>query len=143
LLTYSKVNELSNTIDLSATLLRAEALFIRFRRTVEAIDKKANFPAPHLSLQPRPHRTPSEDPAILNPIQARLPNPRVRSSDPVVAPSSESDARSPKQRQADREIFDEHKEKQNVITSELRDLLSRRVSKMDKTQIRKHGGGIN
>ena len=40
------VNELSNTIDLEATLVRAESLFRRFRRTVEAIDRQEHFPAP-------------------------------------------------------------------------------------------------
>ncbi|KAM4066627.1 rab-GTPase-TBC domain-containing protein [Hirsutella rhossiliensis] len=40
------VNELSNTIDLESTLIRAEALFRKFQRLVEAIDKKQNFPAP-------------------------------------------------------------------------------------------------
>jgi len=42
------VNELSNTIDLSSTMLRAEALFRRFQRTVEAIDRKDHFPTPTL-----------------------------------------------------------------------------------------------
>ena len=40
------VNELSNTIDLHTTLVQAEALFRRFRRTVEAVDRKHAFPAP-------------------------------------------------------------------------------------------------
>ena len=40
------VNELSGTMDLSSTLVRAEGLFRRFQRTVEAVDKKGNFPAP-------------------------------------------------------------------------------------------------
>lgn len=42
------VNELSNTIDLQSTLIRAEALFRRFQRTVEAIDRKDHFPVPTL-----------------------------------------------------------------------------------------------
>jgi hypothetical protein len=42
------VNELSNTIDLDSTLIRAEALFRRFQRLVEAIDKKQNFPKPRV-----------------------------------------------------------------------------------------------
>jgi hypothetical protein len=42
------VNELSNTIDLPSTLVRAEALFRRFQRTVEAIDRKDHFPTPTL-----------------------------------------------------------------------------------------------
>ncbi|KAF2744501.1 putative GTPase activating protein [Sporormia fimetaria CBS 119925] len=40
------VNELSGTIELEGTLVRAESLFRRFRRTVELVDKKDNFPAP-------------------------------------------------------------------------------------------------
>ncbi|KAI8961595.1 RabGAP/TBC [Daldinia sp. FL1419] len=40
------VNELSNTMDLESTLIRAEALFRRFQRLIEAIDKKQNFPTP-------------------------------------------------------------------------------------------------
>lgn len=35
-------------MDLESTLIRAEALFRRFQRIVEAIDKKQNFPAPRL-----------------------------------------------------------------------------------------------
>lgn len=46
------VNELSTTIDLESTLIRAEALFRRFQRTVEAIDKKSNFPKPKLRQRP-------------------------------------------------------------------------------------------
>lgn len=40
------VNELSGTIDLDSTLIRAELLFRRFKRLVEAVDKKQSFPAP-------------------------------------------------------------------------------------------------
>lgn len=42
------VNELSETIDLESTLIRAEYLFRRFQRLIEAIDKKQNFPAPRV-----------------------------------------------------------------------------------------------
>jgi hypothetical protein len=45
-LTKSSVNELSGTIDLESTLIRAEVLFRRYQRLVEAVDKKHNFPAP-------------------------------------------------------------------------------------------------
>ncbi|KAG5950284.1 hypothetical protein E4U53_005300 [Claviceps sorghi] len=40
------VNELSNTMDLESTLIRAESLYRKFQRLVEAIDKKHNFPTP-------------------------------------------------------------------------------------------------
>ncbi|KAI8951427.1 GTPase-activating protein GYP7 [Xylaria longipes] len=42
------MNELSETIDLESTLIRAEYLFRRFQRLIEAIDKKQNFPAPRM-----------------------------------------------------------------------------------------------
>ncbi|OAA61247.1 GTPase activating protein [Niveomyces insectorum RCEF 264] len=42
------VNELSGTIDLESTLVRAEVLFRRFQRLVEAVDKQQNFPAPRV-----------------------------------------------------------------------------------------------
>lgn len=45
-LTTLTVNELSGTIDLESTLIRAEVLFRRFQRLVEAVDKKHNFPPP-------------------------------------------------------------------------------------------------
>ncbi|GAW19006.1 hypothetical protein ANO14919_084900 [Xylariales sp. No.14919] len=49
------MNELSETIDLESTLIRAEYLFRRFQRLIEAIDKKQNFPAPR--MQPKPSAT--------------------------------------------------------------------------------------
>ena len=51
------MNELSGTIDLESTLIRAESLFRRFQRTVEAIDKKNNFPEPKVR-----QRKPANDP---------------------------------------------------------------------------------
>lgn len=54
----STVNELSNTMDLLPILTRAESLFRRFERSVQAIDKKNNFPAPSTH-----QRRPIQDPA--------------------------------------------------------------------------------
>ncbi|KAL4818314.1 rab-GTPase-TBC domain-containing protein [Aspergillus spinulosporus] len=47
------INELSNTMDLIPILTRAETLFHRFNRQIEAIDKKNNFPAPSGQPQAR------------------------------------------------------------------------------------------
>ena len=47
------VNELSGTIDLQSTLLRSEGLFRRFEKTVEAVDKKDNFPIPNAGTRQR------------------------------------------------------------------------------------------
>lgn len=40
------INELSGTIELQEILFRAEGLFKRFEKTVEAVDRKNTFPAP-------------------------------------------------------------------------------------------------
>jgi hypothetical protein len=53
------VNELSNTMELVPILTRAESLFRRFQRAVEAIDKKNNFPAPS-AVQRRPTQNASD-----------------------------------------------------------------------------------
>jgi TBC1 domain family member 15 len=50
----SVVNELSCTMDLESTLIRAEALFRKYQRLVEAIDKKGNFPGPRTSTSGTP-----------------------------------------------------------------------------------------
>lgn len=48
------VNELSNTMDLVPILTRAESLFHRFERAVQAVDKKDNFPTAPTAHQRRP-----------------------------------------------------------------------------------------
>ncbi|KAJ5092411.1 hypothetical protein NUU61_007281 [Penicillium alfredii] len=48
------INELSNTMDLVPILTRAESLFHRFERAVQAIDKKDNFPAAPTAHQRKP-----------------------------------------------------------------------------------------
>lgn len=57
------VNELSNTIDLTNTRVRAEALFRRFQRTVEAMDRKRA--GKHLP-SPVKRRSTSSVPAVDN-----------------------------------------------------------------------------
>lgn len=48
------INELSNTIELQSTLVRAEGLFQKFEKMVQAIDKKENFPsAPAMDVRQR------------------------------------------------------------------------------------------
>ncbi|GAM83758.1 hypothetical protein ANO11243_017480 [Dothideomycetidae sp. 11243] len=110
------INELSNTIDLESTLIRAEALFRRFQRMVEAIDKKNNFPT-----------APS------------------KVDQPVEQGQSTSTAQAKKSPQsAGKQIksAESGKEKEKVISPELRELLSREVKKLDKHDIKAHGGGV-
>ncbi|KAL5420240.1 hypothetical protein PMIN03_000068 [Paraphaeosphaeria minitans] len=109
------VNELSGTMDLESTLVRAESLYRRFQRTVEMIDKKGNFPSAPGMRQRKP-------------IEGS-PGP----SDPN-AKASTSATENGKQA-----TFDEDA---RVISPELRILLSRNVEKLEKEDVVKHGGGV-
>lgn len=114
------VNELSGTMELKSLLVRAEALFRRFQRTVEAVDKKNNFPPPPDSgsdIRQRrpgaPDRTTSTSP------------PRGAAESRTSAISSQTDARptsSSSSTQNDNDI-----EKDKVISPQLRQLLSREI----------------
>lgn len=108
------VNELSNTIDLPSTLLRAQALFRRFQRTVNAVDKKASFPAPTV----RQRKPPSSEHVL-----AKQPAKNTGTDRPG-------------------SLEDEAQAQEKVISPELRGLLSRKVEVLDQGQIAEHGGGV-
>lgn len=113
------VNELSGTIDLPSTLARAEALYRRFQRMVEAIDRKDNFPS-------------------MPAVRQRLPL-------PPPSPSSARTGASASGREktaADNAASSSGKENEKVISPELRMLLSREVPKLEKKEVREHGGGV-
>ncbi|KAJ1329004.1 TBC1 domain family member 15 [Microdochium nivale] len=111
------VNELSNTIDLGSTLVRAEQLFRRFKRLVEAIDKKENFPKAPKRLSTAPSSPPPASPSQA----ARTPN---RGGDKGKKPE-----------EVDKETV-------KVITPELRKLLSRDVEVLPRQEVRKKGDGF-
>lgn len=120
------VNELSNTIDLPSTLLRAEGLFRRFQRTVEAIDKKDNFPTPGVRKRKPADKTAPERPGssgAATGADARRGGRAGASTTTAQGPGAEG----PKER---------------VISPELRNLLSRKVEKLDKKDVAEHGGGV-
>ena len=119
------VNELQNTIDLPSTLLRAQSLFRRFQRTVEAIDKKNNFPAPSIRQRKPAEPTPS------NKDTKQTPSNQGKRPAGIGTGSDASGARpgSPGV-------------KEKVISDELRLLLSRKVVVLDKKAIVEHGGGL-
>ena len=112
------VNELSGTIDLPSTLARAEALFRRFQRMVEAIDKKSNFPT-----QPT--------------IRQRLPLPP-----PEQKAGSSAAGASASGRERGASDVAAGKKPEQIISPELRMLLSREVPRLEKKEVREHGGGI-
>ncbi len=113
------VNELSTTIDLDSTLVRAEALFKRFQRLVDAVDKKGNFPTPKLRLGQS--SSDSEPAAVSTPPQAGAGRDTGKAT-AVAKPEPEPE---------------------KVITPELRKLLSRQVEVLPRKEVAKHGDGVS
>lgn len=167
------VNELSNTIDLPSTLIRAEALYNRFQRTVEAVDRKNHFPIPSNVRQRRPDLAmteagktsaeritkPSATHAQTGSIGSRatpaLFDKRGSKSDPTEASSSGTDAVVVAKPVVDKgkrrsvgdapatATGDVAKEKEKVISPELRDLLRRDLYySLEKGEVKEHGGGV-
>jgi TBC1 domain family member 15 len=114
------VNELSGTIDLGSTLVRAEGLFRRFEKTVEAVDRKSHFPAPGGARQRK--------------VQGKSINAGGARPKPAAASSSTSaDAAGTGQIGA-AVAKGVGVEKEQVISPELRVLLSRRVLVLEQQQ---------
>lgn len=126
--TNNTVNELSGTIDLPSTMIRAEALFRRFQRTVEAVDRKHSFPTPSNVRQRKP----------------RLPTPASPSSSSSSSSSTAGRAGGGRPGSSTGTAAGETVggEGEKIISPELRELLSRRVAKLDKKEVKEHGGGI-
>lgn len=102
-------------MDLESTLVRAESLYRRFQRTVETIDKKGNFPSAPGARQRKPI-TECPGPSDSNGKGS------TSATDNGKQPAGDDDAR--------------------VISPELRTLLSRKVEKLEKEDVVKHGGGV-
>lgn len=156
MLIFNPVNELSTTIDLDSTLVRAEALFRRFQRTVEAIDKKSNFPKP--KLRQRPVSTSNN--ASLGGVQSLRPSsPNAVAStsgvDAVTAGTTNSN-NSPQGGRTNtndrakgkgkgspaangEELVDQ---RPKVVSDELRELLSRKVEVLPRKVVRREGEGL-
>ncbi|EFQ97241.1 GTPase-activating protein GYP7 [Nannizzia gypsea CBS 118893] len=121
------VNELSNTIDLIPTLSRAEALFHRFEKKVEAIDKKYNFPqAPvrQRTTRPTSQANTTASPPADSAAKATGASPSAsRGTRPSNKPDSNADSEATSSQ---------------IITPLLRKLLSREVEVMDAKEVRQH-----
>lgn len=160
------VNELSTSIDLESTLIRAESLFRRFQRTVEAIDKKSNFPTPTLRQRQNAQRKSSSTGGAQSPLPSPVASAELSANtssvDAVTAGSTNSGTgarrgragrggravdkgkrnASPaeERRRGDEELADQ---RPKVISPELRELLSRRVEVLPRKVVRKEGEGLS
>ncbi|KAI1617975.1 rab-GTPase-TBC domain-containing protein [Exophiala viscosa] len=127
------INELSGTIELQETLFRAESLFKRFEKTVEAVDRKSSFPAPNEGQGLRQRKQGEDDKSG---AAAAAPAP--------VSSSGQSSQLSVRQRRAQAYMQarqppkgkePERKpetEQEKVITPDLRLLLSKKIVTLDE-----------
>lgn len=102
------VNELSGTMDLESTLIRAESLYRRFQRTVETIDKKDNFPSAPQARQRK--AIASSPPTSPGPSSSGQPRAAASGADTGKQVGAE--------------------EEKPVVSPELRSLLSKKVEKV-------------
>ncbi|KAL4967387.1 GTPase-activating protein GYP7 [Aspergillus stella-maris] len=112
------INELSNTMDLLPILTRAEALFHRFGRAVEAIDKKNNFPAPSKQGQLQQRKSTSESQSQSdqnNNSKGKIPERPTNTASGTLASASASSSKPGDKPSA------------QVISTELRDLFRKDV----------------
>ncbi|KAF2207796.1 hypothetical protein CERZMDRAFT_62530 [Cercospora zeae-maydis SCOH1-5] len=128
------VNELSGTIDLYSTLVRAESLFRKFQRMVEAIDRKNNFPGAPVVVRQRLPQPPSRPLATRPGGDGR---PRTASTNNAGAGASVS-GREQRPGEAAAGQNATKAEKEKVISQELRTLLSREPAKLSKEEVREH-----
>lgn len=146
------VNELSGTIDLESTLIRAEALFRKFQRLIEAIDKKPNFPAPRFSLNTAAPSLIAAIPLANNNNNNNNKDDRPATPDGGATSSNNNNDDSNSKNKTD----DNKQQAQNgkqpeppkspepkkVITPELRRLLSKQVVVLPRKEVAKQGDGF-
>ncbi|KAL9613357.1 MAG: hypothetical protein Q9167_002118 [Letrouitia subvulpina] len=139
------INDLSSTIDLSSTLLRAQALFRRFQRTVETIDRKHSFPPPNTVRQRKgPAKPSSSNASTPSTATNGTSGSRFNLTGKAVAPAKQGSSAGATGADAGvaREAEGEGKKEEKVISPELRALLSRKVEKLDKRSVVAHGVGV-
>ncbi|KAK4043091.1 hypothetical protein C8A01DRAFT_44013 [Parachaetomium inaequale] len=126
------INELSCTIDLDSTLIRAEALFKRFQRFVDAVDKKGNFPAPRQRIEQAASEAGSSATAAATGTGTSPP-----AAQGAAGGGSRDTGKAPAQQQPQQQ-----KEPEKVLTPELRKLLSRQVEVLPRKEVAKKGDGL-
>ncbi|UZP40966.1 hypothetical protein NXS19_008782 [Fusarium pseudograminearum] len=124
------INELSTTIDLEATLIRAESLFKRFQRLVDAVDKKQNFPAPRFNPK---NSSGSSESAESGPSKDG------KTKDGKTKDGKTKDGKTPAKGKAKEP---EAPPQPKTITPELRKLLSKEVEVLPRTAVAQNGDGM-
>lgn len=127
---------MSTTIDLESTLIRAEALYRRFARTIEAIDKKQNFPAPKVR-----QRLPASR-SSKNTVETTSETATTSGASSNI-PVTKTGTSKGKAKASDAQTEPDTTEVKKTISPELRALLSRKVEILPRRVVKKSGEGLN
>lgn len=128
-------------MELEPILIRAEALFKRFQRTVETIDKKSNFPPPRVIQRPnathRSHSNPSSEPIGASSGTDAADNPYKGMT------QDSSGARDgPGGKGKGKEEEEPTTPQGKIVSPELRELMSRKVQVLPRMVVRSKGEGL-
>jgi TBC1 domain family member 15 len=123
-------------MDLVQILTRAESLFRRFERTVQAVDKKNNFPVPQIRQRTSIQIANDDNRSSLTPASSTSP---PRNSN--VAASSSGINSNRNTNHARRVSADRNQSTEKVISPELRQLLSRKVVKLQRHGVSEPSAG--
>lgn len=129
-------------MELEPLLIRAEALFRRFQRTVETIDKKGNFPAPKVIQRPnaahKSHSYPSSEPTASSSGVDNSESPykgmTLDSSGARDGPGSRSKGKGKEEEPTTPQG--------KIVSPELRTLMSRKVEVLPRKVVRSKGEGL-
>ena len=133
------VNDLSNTIDLIPILSKAEALFRRFKKKVETIDKKYNFPS--APVRQRNVRSDSRSQSPTSPRRAVNRGPTSpRASGSSASASGVQNGRTFQTQPHTTQESDLDKER--IITPELRQLLNRKAYWLTPVETREQSNAV-
>lgn len=138
------VNDLSQTMDLESTLVRAEALFKRFQRIVEAIDRKSNFPAPKPHQHHGANRSTSSLGSSFVDVSSGESSSGRKPEDSNGTEAARGGDKGKQKRsvtQALQEMKTSEKEKK-VVSPELRALLRKEVVVLERKVVRREGEGM-
>lgn len=132
-------------MELEPLLIRAEALFKRFQRTVETIDKKGNFPAPKVIRRPlAPHKSnsnPSSEPAAVT-----IGTDAGASASPYKGMTLDSsgarDGPESRGKGKGKEEEEQTTPQGKIVSPELRELMSRKVIVLPRKVVRSKGEGL-
>lgn len=115
--------------------MRAEALYRRFARTIEAIDKKQNFPTPKVR-QRLPSSRSSDNTTKITSSDTATTSGNANSARPFKGTTAKGNGKETSERVEEESV-------KKTISPELRALLSRKVEILPRKIVKKSGEGLN